>query len=206
MPGPEFNPRDDEPIDREEYERWMQHGCPNSDNSKGGNEMETVAGVDVGLTGGIAILGQNIEITEEMPVMPRGLTKKVRVKNQVNPAELARILRPHKIVCAYVERVSTMAKQGIASNGSLMHSLGVVEGVLAALGIPTVMVNPKDWKGHFSLLKAEKDASRMIAQRLFPKVSLARKCDSGVAEGLLIARYGQSLRKNSERPEYVLDN
>ena len=28
MPGPEFNPRDDEPVDREEYEAWEKEQMP----------------------------------------------------------------------------------------------------------------------------------------------------------------------------------
>lgn len=162
--------------------------------------MKTIAGIDVGLTGGIAILGSDMEITEEIPTMPRSLTGKARVKRQVNPAELARILRPHAqmIDICYIERVATRPAQGIASNGSLMHSLGVVEGVLAALHVATVMVNPQEWKAHFKLLHAEKDASRTVAQRLFPRAPLGRKCDSGLAEALLIARYGQWLRNGNK--------
>lgn len=152
----------------------------------------SILGIDPGLTGAIAIVNADGFIVEDMPVMANGTSAKVR--NVVNAAELARVLRPHadRIRVAYVERVSTMPGQGVASQGSLMHSAGVVEGVLAALGISLVLVTPGKWKKAMGLAN-DKEASRALAQRLFPDAPLGRKKDHGRAEALLIATYGTRL-------------
>ena len=162
-----------------------------------------IIGIDPGLTGAIAIISGAGFIVEDMPVMQNGSAAKV--KNVVNGAELARLLRPHvgAIKVAYVEKVSTMParrtvkgkviSQGMASQGSLMHSLGVIEGVLAALNIPVVLVQPTKWKNAYGLGN-DKEASRAMAQRLFPDAPLGRKKDHGRAEALLIADYGRKAR------------
>ena len=152
--------------------------------------MKTIVGIDPGLTGAIAILGPNGAIVEDIPVMANGSSAKV--KNVINAPELARLLRPHitEIDMAYVERVSTMPGQGVASQGSLMHSAGVIEGVLGALGVPVMLVSPAKWKKAMGL-GSDKEASRAVAQRLFPDAPLGRKKDHNRAESLLLAEYGR---------------
>lgn len=150
-------------------------------------------GIDPGLTGAIAIvscLGEFIHLFD-MPTITKGKGKGV-VKNQVNAAQLAFLLNPFGGfgVTAVLEQVSTRPGQGIATNGSLMHSLGVTEGVLGALGFPVIKVAPASWKRHFGLIGAEKDAGRTVAQDRFPGANLARKKDIGRADALLIALYG----------------
>lgn len=150
--------------------------------------MKIIA-IDPGLTGGIAILSADGYIVEDMPVIANGSTAKVR--NVVNAYELARLLRPHTDVTAvYVEKVSTMPGQGVASQGSLMHSAGVIEGVIGALGMPLVLVTPAKWKKAMGL-GSDKEQSRAMAQRLFPQAPLARKKDHNRAEALMLAEYGR---------------
>ena len=120
------------------------------------------------------------------------------VKNAVDAQHLARLLRTvvydlvadPNIVHAYVERVSAFPGQGVASMFSLGHSLGIVQGALAALAIPYTMVEPKDWKARYRL-SSDKSLSLTIARRLYPMVELNLGKHHGRAEALLIARHGQ---------------
>ena len=71
------------------------------------------------------------------------------------------------------------------------RSLGVVEGVLAALGIPVTYVAPATWTK--AMGKAQgKDASRRRAMELFPEHQqlFKRVMDDGRAEASLIAVWG----------------
>lgn len=153
--------------------------------------MKLILGIDPGLTGAIALIGpgQKFHSVEDMFVMPNG--KKSTVKNQINSAALATYLRAHRadIAFAVLEQVNTMPGQGIATNGSLMHSLGCIEGVLATLEIPVHMVHPARWKKALGLTK-DKDSGRTMAQRLFPSAPLARMKDHNRADALLLAYYG----------------
>lgn len=159
-------------------------------------------GVDVGLTGALAVLDKDGSFVrvEDLPIMNKGVLTAV-VKKQVNGAGLAALLalvrgQPEKSVYAFVERVATFRKQGIATNGSLMHSLGVVEGVLQALAIPYWLVHSQTWKKRFKLGK-DKERARQLAIRLFPKASLSKKKDANRAEALLLAWYGWELHEHA---------
>ena len=154
--------------------------------------MTTVIGIDPGLTGAVAVIEPDGSYAVwDLSVMPVG-TGKGRVKNKINGAALAAVLRDATDCqgLAKVEKVAAMPGQGVAGMLSLGHSAGVIEGVLAALGIPFEMVTPQKWKKAAGLIGSEKDASRTKAQQLFPAASLSRKKDIGRADALLIAKYG----------------
>jgi len=153
-----------------------------------------IIGIDPGVSGAIAILDEGARLIEvfDMPVMPA--TKK---RQQVNGAEVARLLRNEfaraenfEVVAAILENVHTMPQQGVASSGAFMEGVGVIKGVLAALGIPYELISPGVWKRRAGLIGKNKDASRTLAQQLYPQVPLGRKKDVGRAEAILIARYG----------------
>jgi crossover junction endodeoxyribonuclease RuvC len=84
--------------------------------------------------------------------------------------------------------------KGALANYSLGHSSGIIMGVLSALGFSYELVRPQEWKKEFGLLKMQKDASRTVAQNLFPSVNLSLKKDEGRAEALLIAEWGRRQR------------
>lgn len=158
-------------------------------------------GIDVGLTGAIACLdsyGQMVEVID-MPTMDKQSSNpRATVKQQLNGAGIREKLeawRKTDTLFAFVERVNTFGKQGIATNGSLMHSLGMIEGIIQTLCIPYVLVAPISWKKYFKLGR-DKELSRQLAIRLFPNASLARKKDQNRAEALLIGRYGVELSEN----------
>lgn len=149
--------------------------------------MSIIAGIDAGLTGAIALLnGQDLAMVYDMPVMA-GTGK----RQQVNPAELSRILSGYEISVAYLERVSSFPGQGVSSMFSFGTSYGIVIGVLAALSIPMVLVSPQSWKAKAGLRGKDKDYARTLCQQLYPSAELGRKKDIGRAEAILIARFGK---------------
>lgn len=146
----------------------------------------TVIGIDPGLTGAIAVIGDGRATVVDMPVIETSRT--ATVKRSVDAHALAEILAPLRGE-VWLERVNAFPGQGVASMFSLGQSFGVVLGVAAGLRLPVQLVNPADWKRHFKLDK-DKALARALASRLYPEVSLARVKDHGRAEALLIARYG----------------
>ncbi|TQV61938.1 MAG: crossover junction endodeoxyribonuclease RuvC [Halothiobacillaceae bacterium] len=149
-----------------------------------------ILGIDPGLTGALAILDTQgrVSLLEDLPTVHRGSGK---VKRELDPAGLTHLLRPHApmIRLALVEAVASRPGQGVASVFSLGHTLGVIHGVLAAMGIPWQPVTPSTWKKSAGL-GTDKEASRAMAARLYPSIQLHRKADHNLAEALLIARHG----------------
>lgn len=182
-----------------------------------------IIGIDPGITGAVGILdltSGEFKAVHSIPVMEAGKGKQ-KVKNQVDPVSLANLLEDVTFwdnqeenlkVFAVLERVNTMPfkgsggaacracgqvrnERGLASNGSIMHSRGIIEGVLGALEIPYELVAPVSWKKFFGLIGASKDASRSIAIARFPTADLKLKKDVNKAEALLLAEYGRVARK-----------
>lgn len=153
--------------------------------------MVTV-GIDPGISGAIAIIYGKDEgrKLEDMPVMA-GTGK----RQTVNGSALARLMPLGNDVTCYLEQVAAMPGQGVSSMFSFGTSYGIVLGVMAAFGIPVVLVTPQAWKKHFNLIGKDKDMARALAQRLYPSASLGRKKDIGRADALLIARYGMEKSK-----------
>ncbi len=150
-----------------------------------------VIGIDPGLSGAIVVLqdGQPIEWMA-MPTMKTGSA------NRVNASALAAFIRPmvyaDEKLQAYVELVSSMPNQGVASMFSFGHSAGVLQGVLGAFEIPVTMVTPSTWKKRAGLIGQDKDASRVKAIQMFPSWRDLDKKGKGqaLADAALIAIYG----------------
>jgi crossover junction endodeoxyribonuclease RuvC len=150
-------------------------------------------GIDPGIGGALALLSRDYELLAviDMPVMA-GTGK----RQQVNAVELSKIIDSWQRksegdqLIAFIEQVSARPGQGVSSMFSFGDSFGAVRGVLAAKGIPLLLVTPQAWKKRAGLIGTEKDRSRTVAQQMFPSADLARKKDVGRADALLIARYG----------------
>lgn len=152
-------------------------------------------GIDPGVAGALALLSDDNILIEvvDMPVMQLGKTKR-----QVNAAELGKVLKrwswdsPSRsiVATAYLEQVSAFPGQGVTAMFNFGVSYGVVQGVLGALQIPTVLITPQAWKKRARLIGKDKDYARTLAQRLYPAADLALKKHIGKAEAILIARFG----------------
>lgn len=150
-------------------------------------------GIDPGQTGCLAVLADGaFEAFIDMPTMPRPAGG-----SQISGSELATALREIRSrhagtsVLACLEAVSAMPGQGVSSMFRFGEGFGVVQGVLAALGIPVVMVHPARWKKALALTGKDKDVARTLAMQRFPTAAaqLTRKKDVGRADAVLIAQW-----------------
>lgn len=141
-------------------------------------------GIDPGVNGAIAFMENGYFLSvHDMPLIKEGN------KNQVDPYALARIIRSRNVTSANVEKVGAMPGQGVTSMFNFGRSYGVILGTLGAMNIYTNLVRPAEWKTKFDLIKKEKDASRILAQELFPLAPLSRKKDHGRADAMLIGLF-----------------
>jgi tetrahydromethanopterin S-methyltransferase subunit B len=149
--------------------------------------MQTL-GIDPGLTGGISAIDQygQVLFCEAMPIS-RGQVDTVDVK------ELRRLLDGRSIdisIYAYVERAQVMPAQGISSGFAYGVNFGTLLGALAAFGIGYQLVPASVWKRKLGLMAgSDKAASIGLARQHYPKLTF-KKGEHGLAESLLIARWG----------------
>lgn len=146
-----------------------------------------IMGVDPGMFGAIAFYNPKFPqliAAYDMPI----------VGKELNAAELFDIIDSFKPVCAAIEVVHAMPKQGVSSSFNFGVSYGVIRGVVGSLKIRTHLVAPTKWKKYFSL-SADKEASRALAVRNWPdSPHFRRKKDHGKAESALLALYGNAIR------------
>jgi Holliday junction resolvasome RuvABC endonuclease subunit len=159
-----------------------------------------IIGIDPGADGGLAALSGSQAWTVPMPGTP-----------QLMALWLA-ALKPD---CAWVERVHAFPGQGVSSCFTFGQAYGTILGVLAALGVPTHLVEPRAWKrsvlGNPDPVPANLDAKAAKAWarkagkaqavayclRRWPALSLkaSERCKvhhDGMADALCIAAYGQA--------------
>ena len=157
-----------------------------------GERPAYVLGIDPGLSGALCLLrvsGLAIESIFDMPVLG----------GQVDAAQLVMIVDMCKVqgtIRAVVELVSSMPRQAGAFNFG--RSVGVVHGVLAAMGISYSLTSPNVWKGACGLRRGidekqdqVKTRARELACNLWPLEAhrFRRVKDDGRAESSLIARH-----------------
>jgi len=147
-------------------------------------------GIDPGITGAIAFINGNGYLVEDLPVMANGKGT-AKIKNCINPAALAELIKLNSDVGEqiYLERVSSMPGQGVASMFSMGDTFGSIRAVCAVLNRSLVIITPQEWKKYYKLGK-DKELARAKAIQLFPDAPLSRKKDHNRAEALLIANYG----------------
>ena len=114
----------------------------------------------------------------------------------VNPALLAALVRQVRPDLAVVERVGAMPGNGSVAMFRFGTAFGIILGVLAAAGVPFLLISPNVWKKAVGLSK-DKDASRTMALQHYPDAALflARKKDHGRAESLMLAHFQFSKRQ-----------
>lgn len=143
-----------------------------------------IVGIDPGVSGALAFIVDGAYSAHTF--MP---TVKLGKSSRVNASSLAGFIEGVDPDLVAIERVNAMPGQGVSSMFSFGHAAGVLEGVVATLGLPCELVTPQAWKRHFGLIGSEKDAARAKAVQLFPGAPLSRKKDGAIADALLIAEY-----------------
>jgi crossover junction endodeoxyribonuclease RuvC len=152
--------------------------------------MTTYAGIDPGLSGAIAFFNpdKGLLIVHDMPTVE--VTRNGKKKNEINAYALANLFPVLATDEAVLERVGAMPGQGVTSVFSFGRSVGIVEGVLAALSISVTIVSPQAWQKAAGV-RGGKDGSRLRASELFPNYAalFSRKKDDGRADAALMAWY-----------------
>ena len=117
-----------------------------------------ILGIDPGASGAMALLDGDVLVrVADMPIIMVKGRSRILAPGVV---DLIVETKPDQIV---LEDVSAMPGQGVSSMFSFGRGLGVLEGVIAALGYPLIMVRPNRWKRDAGV-PADKDAAR--AQRI----------------------------------------
>lgn len=147
-----------------------------------------IIGIDVGLSGAIGAVNSRGEFVtaEYMPIKDK-IINSHKLANMIGT--LSSLPDKGAAFMLVIESVHAMPSQGVCSMFNFGKSAGAIDGVAGALGIYPEYVTPQKWKKHFGLIGEEKDASRILAQQLFPSADLSKKKDHGKAEALLIARW-----------------
>ncbi len=152
----------------------------------------TILGIDPGLDGAIAVLTETGELVEihDMPTLLDG----AKGRRAVNPALFASIVRSTHASRAYCELIGPRPTDGTTGAFGFGRTRGIIEGVLAAAGIPLEMIAPPVWKRASSIApgKENKDSARSVAISRWPSEAalFARKCDCDRAEAALIGLAG----------------
>ena len=151
-------------------------------------------GIDPGAGGALAILDTATNELEMFDMPTVEIKRGTRFVRHVSAPHVADLLRGLHIDAAFVEKVGAMPGQGVASMFAFGRAAGVVEGVLAGLGLPLTHVPPQEWIKAMRVVDG-KDGSRSRAAQLFPKQAdlFARKKDDGRSDAALIAAYGAKL-------------
>lgn len=167
-----------------------------------------VLGIDPDIKGAVAVLkpqhsGSSAQVYDA-PTVKVFIGKRVRRRLDARSiVSLLRNLGAPAGSLAYIEQSRPFpndGKQGWWCGG---FGYGLWIGTLVASGFSVIPISSMVWKKHFDLpgRNLPKDESRAIACSLFASLSpqLKRKKDHGRAEALLIAAYGKSLMKMTER-------
>src|ERR1700735_2442275 len=111
-------------------------------------------------------------------------------RRRVNASLFAALFNEVRVEHAYIEDVGPMPREGSVGAFSFGRGGGVLEGAIAALGIPYSFIRPAEWKRIVGIKSgANKDASRSLAIRTWPAQArqFARVKDDGRADACLIA-------------------
>jgi crossover junction endodeoxyribonuclease RuvC len=157
--------------------------------------MTLFVGIDPGLSGALAFRSGDELKTFLMPTLT--ITKSKGTRRVLDLTALANIIddqtKNQSRVRVFIERVSAMPKQGVASMFAFGEAYGAIKGIVAAHFLPVTLVTPVTWKAKLKVSK-NKDDARYRASQLMPRFAhlWSRHKDDGVAEAALIAYYGQN--------------
>jgi crossover junction endodeoxyribonuclease RuvC len=154
--------------------------------------MTVILGIDPGLDGAVAVLTEDGELLriEDMPTLLDG----AKGRRAVNPALFASIVYSTHAARAFCELVGPRPTDGSAAGFGFGRSRGIIEGVLAAAGVPLTMIAPPTWKRSAGIApgRENKDSARSVAIARWPSQAalFARKRDCDRAEAALIGLAG----------------
>lgn len=155
--------------------------------------MSIICGIDPGNAGALAFLDPDnarMRIVD-MPTF-EFVTNKTRIK--VDPFTVASELQAQTIANLYIEEVHASPQMGTVSAFSFGEGKGILLGAAAAMGVPTTLVKPTQWKKQMRI-PSDKRAAVQRACQLIPALAQQFKGPKGGlldgrAEAALIALFG----------------
>lgn len=153
-----------------------------------------VLGIDPGLKGGYAIYSDNYE-SGFVKVFPMPVYGKEIDVSKIREHFMNNHWNTRSIPTVYIEKCSSMPKQGVCSVFKFGKGYGQIIGLCQAFGWPYELVRPMTWKNIvLSDTAKDKDAAIAVAKRLFPHIDLilpgCRVPHDGLADALCILQYG----------------
>lgn len=150
--------------------------------------MKNIAGIDPGLSGGVAVQLHSGMVAEPMPVT-------AKTKGEIDVNQLIRILKNNGVGVVYLEKLGVRPGQSVTSDSRAGVNWGMIYGALVAFGYKVEVVTPQAWKARILAGTAkDKTAAINYATRNYPEVNLVqprcRKPHDGVADAICICRYG----------------
>ena len=162
-------------------------------------------GIDNGIGGALSAFDVGSEQAIESIPMP--VIKVQKAKGNKNEYDIPRIIEWFKkyqnVRLVILEKAQPFPGQGAVSMFSIGRGYGIMEGILAGLGLPYMVVHPKTWqKKMFEGMPHQdtKQASVLTACRLFPGAKFygsdkSTKLHNGMTDASLMAYYGYLLHK-----------
>lgn len=161
-------------------------------------------GIDNGIAGALAAYDSdtNTVIPYVMPVIK--VKKAKGNKNDYDiPAVVTWFKEQTNVRMVILEKAQAYPGQGSVSMFNIGRGYGIIEGILAGLSLPYMVIHPKTWqKEMFKGMPHSdtKQASIVTAQRLFPDTKFiasdkATKLHNGMSDASLMAYYGYLLHK-----------
>lgn len=150
--------------------------------------MRIYIGVDVGVTGAMAVMDDsaNILFVSDTPTV---LTLKSGLEKTVSQVDCNPV--------AAVEKVGAMPGQGVVSMFNFGYMAGAVNALLVCLAIPHILVTPRQWQANIIppklAPKQRKELSIDKAIAIYPNAwkYLNRKKDHGRADAMHLANYAR---------------
>lgn len=162
------------------------------------NLTDVYIGIDPGFTGAVAVISAvgALVALYDTPVTQVVFQKSGKLRTRaefVTPAMVEIFQRYGAIRDVALELITARSGQGVTSMFRFGHGFGLWEGILTALDIKYTRILPTAWKQQFDLINKEKDASRIVAMKLFPAAELKLKKHHGRADALCIAEFARRL-------------
>lgn len=130
--------------------------------------MQSIVGIDPGLTGAIAVLGDdNTLVCHNMPFFEFAKSGGKGTSRRVDDLTLIRILRSANARQAMIEDVHSMPGMGAPAVFTFGMAFGMAISALGAIEIPRMFIAPVIWKRYFKLSKDKKLSIRR-ASEIFP--------------------------------------
>ena len=145
-----------------------------------------IVGIDPGIKGAAAVIDNDGKMADVIDLPIRATCDRPEIDVVALSHWLRRQVKPRRII---IEDVHSMPHDGHVGAFRFGVSVGMIRAICKLVTENVELVAPPVWKEYFDLFGQDKEASRLLAIRLFPGMfdKLKRKMDHNRAEAMLIA-------------------